>query len=59
MYIVHLFPSIAFVINLQVTDAVVYDGHAKGLALVGIIYSCVNAYHTLSTGTPLYSFLTW
>ena len=59
MYIVHIFPSVAFLINHQVTEVVVYDGHGKGLVCVGIFYAAVNAYYTITTGVALYSFLTW
>ena len=59
MWMVHILPSISFIINHLATDVVICDGHAKGLCSVGIVYSAVNAYHTISTGVPLYPFLTW
>jgi hypothetical protein len=59
MYMVHIFPAVAFAINHYITDTVVYEGHAKGIATVGILYSIVNAHHAITTGEPLYSFLTW
>jgi hypothetical protein len=59
MWMVHILPAISFSINHLTTDIVIYDDHAKGLCSVGIIYSVVNAYHTITTGVPLYAFLTW
>ena len=50
MYIVHSFPTIAFLINFLNTDIVVYDGHMKGLAFIGLVYSVTNAYNTITTG---------
>ena len=59
MYAVHSFPAIAFFINFLNTDIVVYDGHMKGLSIFGLIYSATNAYNTITTGKPIYFFLTW
>jgi hypothetical protein len=59
MYAVHSFPAIAFLINFLNTDIVVYDGHMKGLSMFGLIYSSINAYNTITTGKPIYFFLTW
>lgn len=59
MYTVHTLPSLAFIINWYCTDIVLYDGHRTILTLLGVLYSCVNAYATISTGVPLYHFLTW
>ena len=56
---VHILPAVSFAINHLSTDIVIYEGHAKGLCSVGIIYAAVNATHTITTGVPLYSFLTW
>ena len=59
MYTVHLVPCIAFVINWFCTDVVLYEKHRIGLTMIGVIYSIVNAYQTISSGVPLYYFLTW
>lgn len=56
---VHLFPALAFLFNWHLTDVVLFDGHNKGLLVLGLIYMCVNAEMTIATGKPLYWFLTW
>ena len=59
MYTVHSFPIVAFVLNWLLTDVVLYEKHIIGLNVFGITYAAVNAYHTITSGIPLYPFLTW
>ena len=45
--------------NWSCTDLILYEEHRKGVSVIGFFYACVNAYQTMSTGKPLYHFLTW
>ena len=59
MYIVHIFPALAYALNFTCTDLEFCESHWKiGLAIF-LLYGVINYYETKATGKPPYSFLTW
>ena len=59
MYLVHIFPTIAYVLNARMTEFELDAGHWKLFVPLGILYAIVNYFETQRLGRPLYWFMTW
>lgn len=59
VYILHSFPTISAILNFLVTDIVMLYSHVKGMIVFGVFYLAINYLIVMSTGVPLYWFLTW
>ena len=59
MYIVHIFPALAYALNYTCTDLEFCEGHWKLWMAITLLYGVINYYETKANGKPLYWFLTW
>jgi len=58
-YNVHIFPSLAMLVNYIWLDVRIAFTHVKTWALFAIFYLAVNYYQTKAQGYPIYDQLTW
>ena len=56
---VHSAPALMTYVNWTQCDIVLAGSHAKGLTMVGVLYSCFNCVQTWIDGSPTYPFLPW
>ena len=59
MYIVHIFPALAYALNYTCTDLEFCESHWKLIMPINLLYGVINYYETKARGKPLYWFLTW
>mmetsp|Transcript_3977 Transcript_3977/g.5041 ORF Transcript_3977/g.5041 Transcript_3977/m.5041 type:complete len:206 (-) Transcript_3977:75-692(-) len=59
MYIVHIFPAVAYCLNARVTHFELCPDHWRLFVPFGVLYAIINYMETQRRGKPLYWFITW